>query len=165
MEAESHANNNRAGFSIIILGKNGRGVELAFWENEIWAQNDDTTGELFTHGEAAIFNTATGLTNYRLTIANNTYTLTANGLTILSGLLRDYSKFEGFPDPYQTPNFLFIGDNTTSAQARIRLGYVSITGTETGAPAITPSPTNSRTVSPTSTSKDFEPCPLMRLFR
>src|SRR5262245_61896813 len=41
MENESHSNNNRAGFSIIVLSNDARGIELAFWENEIWAQNDD----------------------------------------------------------------------------------------------------------------------------
>ena len=165
VENESHSNNNRAGFSMIILSKDGRGIELAFWENEIWAQNDDSTGGLFTHGDAAIFNTTTGLINYQLTIINDTYALTTNGTSILSGPLRDYSNFEGFPDPYQTPNFLFIGDNTTSAQARIRLSYLSVTGTEPATSTSTPSPINSPTPSPTPMTTDFERCPLLRLFR
>src|SRR5919106_5909215 len=118
VERESHTNHNRAGFSIIILSQDARGVELAFWENEIWVQNDDATGGLFTRGEAVAFNTS-GLVNYQLTIIGDTYTLNTNGAPILTGRLRDYSSFEGFPDPYQTPNFLFIGDNTTSAQSRI----------------------------------------------
>ena len=164
VENEDHSNHNRAGFSIIILGNDARGVELAFWANEIWAQNDEATGELFTHGEAVSFDTTAGLISYQLTIINDTYTLTANGLTILSGPLRDYSIFEGFPDPYQTPNFLFIGDNTTSAQARIRLGYVSVTGLEPTPPTNTPSPIFP-TVSPTSTIEDFELCPLLRFFQ
>jgi hypothetical protein len=165
VENESHSNQNRAGFSIIILGNDARGVELAFWENEIWAQNDDVTGGLFTHGEGVIFNPTASLINYQITIANDTYTLTANGASILTGPVRDYSKFEGFPDPYQTPNFLFIGDNTTSAQARIRLGYVSVTGTEPMTPANTPSPVNSPTPSPSPTIKEFETCPLLRFFQ
>ena len=164
VENESHTNDNRAGFSMIILGNDARGIELAFWENEVWAQNGDTTTGLFTHGEATIFNTTTGLIDYQLMIVNDTYTLTANGAAVLTGPLRDYSMFEGFPDPYQTPNFLFIGDNTTSAQARLRLSYVSVIGTELMAPSNTPSPTSSPTSSPTATIKDFEPCPLLRLF-
>ncbi|MCI0552452.1 MAG: hypothetical protein L0287_15995 [Anaerolineae bacterium] len=164
VENESHSNNNRAGFIMIILGKDARGIELAFWENELWVQNDDIKGGLFTHGEGAIFNPTVSLIDYQLTIANDTYTLTANGASILTGPLRDYSNFEGFPDPYQTPNFLFIGDNTTSAQARIRLGYVSVTGTEPISPTDTPSPMNSPTPSPIPTINDFESCPLMRFF-
>ena len=168
VEHESHTNHNRAGFSVIILSQDARGVELAFWENEIWVQNDDTTGGLFTRGEAVPFNTA-GLVNYQLTIAGDTYTLNANGASILTGPLRDYGKFEGFPDPYQTPNFLFMGDNTTSAQARVSLSYVSITGTEPVIPTLTPSPisspTPSPTASPTPMPTEFEPCPLLRLFQ
>lgn len=165
VESEDHSNHNRAGFSLIILSNDTTGIELAFWEDEIWVQNDEATGELFTHGEAVSFDTTAGLISYQLTSINDTYTLTANGLTILSGPLRDYNKFEGFPDPYQTPNFLFIGDNTTSAQARIRLGSVSVTGLEPILPTNTPSPISSPTVSPTSTIEDFEPCPLLRFFQ
>lgn len=150
VENESHANNQRSGFNVIILGNDARGIELAFWTNEIWAQNDNVTGGLFTHGEGAIFDTSS-FTNYQITFSADTYTLSANGTPILNGPLRDYSSFEGFPDPYQTPNFLFLGDNTTSAQARIRLGHMSVRGTEATpcAPTSTSIPTVSPTASPT----------------
>jgi len=36
VEMESHGNHNRSGFSLIILSEDARGIELAFWENEIW---------------------------------------------------------------------------------------------------------------------------------
>lgn len=171
VERESHSSNNRSGFNVIILGNDARGIELAFWTNEIWAQNDNVTGGLFTHGEGVMYNT-TSLANYQITISADTYTLSANGTSILTGPLRDYSSFEGFPDPYQTPNFLFIGDNTTSAQARIRLGYVSVTGTESTPSAPTSSsipiisPTASPTlIPPTATSTPasggWEFCPLL----
>ena len=162
VENESHTNDKRAGFSVIILGEDARGVELAFWENEIWAQNDDATGGLFTPGEGIRFATTTGPINYQIIVINDSYTLTANGASILTGLLRDYSKFEGFPDPYQSPNFIFLGDDTTSAQARIRLSYVSVAGTERAAPATGPSPSNSPTPNPSPTAiKDSAPCPWM----
>jgi hypothetical protein len=167
VENESHTNNNRAGFSIIILSKDARGIELAFWENEIWAQNDDTTGGLFKHGEGTIFTTSAGLINYQVIVVNDTFTLIANNKPILTGPVRDYSKFSGFPDPYETPNFLFLGDNTTSAQARTRLSFVSITGTErttsTSSPLSPGSPTPHLSMipspSPTPTMRDFEFCP------
>jgi len=94
VENESHTNNKRAGFSVIILREDARGIELGFWENEIWAQNDDATGGLFTRGEGIRFPTTTGLINYQVIVINDSYTLTANGASILSGPLRDYSKFE-----------------------------------------------------------------------
>ncbi|GAB4578514.1 MAG: hypothetical protein Fur0022_12490 [Anaerolineales bacterium] len=149
---EIHANNNRAGYSVILLGEDAKGIELAFWENEIWAQNDPATGGLFTHGEGVVF-TTTNFTTYQIIIVSNTYTLTADTLPILTGPVRDYSDFNGFPDPYETPNFLFIGDDTTSARARIRLTYVSITGTgqPTPTPTLTETPDPSWTLTPTPT--------------
>jgi hypothetical protein len=85
--------------------------------------------------------------------------LSADAQTILTGPVRDYSEFDGFPDPYQTPNLLFLGDDTTSAQAGIRLSYLSITGTEPVAPTEAsiatstsrPSPTASSTATPSKT--------------
>jgi len=163
VESESHASHHRAGFSIIVLSEDARGIELAFWENEIWTQNDDATGGLFTHGESASFPTTSGVIHYQLIITGDTYTLTANGTPILNGPLRDYSKFEGFPDPYQSPNFLFLGDDTTSAQARIRLSHLSVTGTERAAPTMDATPSNTPTPIPSPTAvKESEPCPLLR---
>lgn len=165
VESESHANNNRAGFSIILLSDDVRGIELAFWENEIWAQNDDETGGLFEHGEGTTFATSAGPINYQIIVVNDTYTLTANTEPILTGPLRDYSKFEGFPDPYETPNFLFLGDDTTSAQVRMQLRFVSVTGTERPTP--TPSSSSNSTApsvnitpasSPTHTVINFVSC-------
>ena len=178
VEKESHANPNRAGFSVIILDQDAKGIELAFWENEIWAQGDDRTGGLFKHGEHITFPTTAALTDYQVTFVEDTYTLIASGKTLLTGPLRDYSKFDGFPDPYETPNFLFLGDDTTSSQARVRLGFVSVTGTEPVQPTaeitntstsipmptatLTPLPTStlvpSLTATPTSRRKPFALC-------
>jgi hypothetical protein len=148
IENESHTNNDRSGFSLIVLSEDAKGIELAFWENEIWVQNDNSTGGLFTHGEGAVFPTTTGLINYQLVVTGDTYTLTANTQPILNGSVRDYSDFDGFPDPYQTPNFLFLGDDTTSAQARVQLGFVAVTGAE----PLTPTSTNTSTSSPLPTA-------------
>jgi hypothetical protein len=177
VERESHTNNHRAGFSLILLSEDAKGIELAFWQNEIWAQSDDNTGGLFRHGEGVAFATTTELTDYQVTILDDTYTLTADAKSILTGPLRDYSKFDGFPDPYQTPNFLFLGDNTTSAQARLRVRFVSVTGTapitpttastttstSSPVPTISSTPIPSATPVPSPTSapvgRGFEVCP------
>ena len=163
VDNESHTNNNRSGFSIIILSNDAKGIELAFWENEIWAQTDDTTDGLFKHGEGTIFATTAGPINYQVIVVNDTYTLTANAKPILAGLIRDYTKFDGFPNPYKTQNFLFLGDDTTSAQARIRLSFVSVTGTEgtTATSPGSPAPTlNSiSSASPTPATEDSGYCP------
>lgn len=137
VENETHQNNNRAGFNVIVLSDDAIGVELAFWDNEIWVQGDENTGGLFKHGEGTNFVTGTAMTKYQLSILGDTYTLTADSQPILTGPVRDYSNFEGFPDPYEAPNFLFIGDDTTSAQSRISLSFLSVTGSEPITPIMT----------------------------
>lgn len=53
--------------------------------------------------------------------------------SILKGSLRDYTAFTGAIDPYETPNFIFFGDNTTSAKANINFRSASITVPEPNA--------------------------------
>ncbi|MBD1906589.1 DUF4347 domain-containing protein [Funiculus sociatus GB2-A5] len=138
---------DRAGFSIIVLSSDKKGIELGFWDNEIWAQEDGTTQAnpstnpsasnnqlLFTHAEGATFNTTTGLIPYQLTVVGDTYTLSTGGTTILSGKLRDYTAATATPDPYETPNLIFLGDDTTSASARVNLSGVSVTTNSSFAP-------------------------------
>ena len=172
VESEMHTRDTRSGFSVIVLDKDKQGIELSFGENEIWAKSDDSTGGLFTRGEDVAFAT-TGMTEYQVTLIGDTYTLTANAQPLLSGPIRDYSAFDGFPDPYETANFLFLGDNTTSAQARIRLQFVSVTGSEpvlatntsdpllvaSATPLLEPSPTAILTPHPTPTQPVVVLCP------
>ncbi len=122
---ESHNNNNRAGFSVIALASDGLGIELGFWSNEIWAQ---AQSPLFTHAEGYAFDTGAAEHSYDLDIAAAGYTLSAGGVTLGSGALRDYSAFGGAP--YTLSNYVFLGDNTGSAGADIVLGRVQLeTGT------------------------------------
>lgn len=156
--AENHTSNDRAGFSIIVLSDDLRGIELGFWSDQIWAQS-----EAFTRAESGTFDTTAGLTTYSLVVRGDTYTLSSDATPIVSGSLRDYS--ESIPAcsiitgcPYTTPNFLFLGDDTTSAAAEIKLSYVAITtsdppATATAAPSAsaTATLTATLTAAPTST--------------
>lgn len=130
INSESHNSDNRAGFSIILVSNPLAGesqpyaIELGFWENSIWAQNVG-----FTRGENVSLNTQSAVKNYVLYIKDNQYKLYMQGSTtpILEGPLRQYTGFEppaGFPNPYTTPNLIFMGDDTTSATANITLSRV-----------------------------------------
>lgn len=122
LDGESHETPHRSGFSVIALSSDKKGIELSFWrdENQIFAKNDDVP--FFTRGESVTANTST-LNEYFLTIQGNGYSLTGASLPMpLTGSLRDYSA-----NPfYNTPNYIFLGDNTTSAGADIFLGNVSL---------------------------------------
>jgi hypothetical protein len=134
MEVEDHNGSDtnqdgvgdRAGFSLIALSSDTMGIELGFWKDQIWAQQGGSGASLFTHAEGTTFDTASALVGYELTIQQDTYTLSAGGKPILSGELRDYRAATGFPDPYETPNFLFFGDDTSAASARSRVSYVAV---------------------------------------
>lgn len=118
IHSETHPNVNRAGFSIIALSNDNLGIELGFWGNEIWAQS----GSDFLHAEGVTF-TTTNQTHYDLTLQGNNYNLFANGASVLTGSLRNYSSF-GIPYSYN--NFLFLGDDTSTNDADITLGRVSL---------------------------------------
>jgi len=127
VSSESHStNNNRAGFSVIVMSKLGAGetqpygLELGFWLNNIWAQS-----ATFTKMETATYNTQSLAHTYHLKVSGNQYQLFVDNATapILTGPLRQYSYTPpaGYPNPYKTPNLIFWGDNTTSAGAKVTL--------------------------------------------
>jgi hypothetical protein len=159
MVSEAHNNSDRAGWSLIVLSDDMQGLELAFWEGEVWAQHDDSTGSLFTHAEGAAFDTTAGLVDFSMIMLADTYTVTADTIPILSGPVRDYTAFSGTIDPYETPNFIFLGDDSTSAQAEARFTHLSIL--TAAAPTSTPSP--SATQDPaTATPSDLVFLPLVQ---
>ncbi len=124
--SESHTSaNNRAGFSIILLGSNHVGIELGFWTNLVWAQNQNFGNTGSPRGEEVTFNTSAAFVDYRLQIRNNAYYLYANDSQILTGSLRDYTG-NGFDIIYGQSNYTFIGDDTTSAQAKVAFSALSI---------------------------------------
>lgn len=121
VHSENHVlNANRAGFSVTLLSADLRGIELGFWTDRIQAQGDSP---LFQFAEGVTTSTA-GLQNYRLRVQDNGYRLFRGAAQVLTGSLRDYSAFSGPLNPYVLPNFLFLGDNTSSAAATVSLGPI-----------------------------------------
>ncbi|MBN8559154.1 MULTISPECIES: choice-of-anchor Y domain-containing protein [unclassified Leptolyngbya] len=128
---------DRAGLSVAVLSStDARGIELGFWTNRIWAQEDGAvkadpvnapTGTRFTQAEGVSFNTQAAAVQYDLSVLGNTYYLYAGGsyaAPILTGRLRDYT-LEGFP--YTSAGSIGIGDNTSSARGSFRLEQVELT--------------------------------------
>ena len=124
LDSETHDGLNgpdRSGVSVIAITSDLMGIELGFWSDRVWAQS----GPGFTKAEEGLFNTTAALTNYSLQVAGTNYQLLANGTPVVSGLLRNYSSFGA---PYNLPNFLFFGDDTTSARGSFRTSRVTLGG-------------------------------------
>lgn len=118
---EGHSSNDRAGTSVILLGNDNKGVELGFWADQVWAQS---ANPLFSHGESALFDTSSSSVQYRLEVQGPAYLLYANGSQILSGPTRSYAA-QGSA-PYTLNNYLFLGDDTTSAGATTEFGSIRL---------------------------------------
>lgn len=124
---------DRAGFSVTVVTNDKQAIELAFWTDKIWAQNDGSGGTmLFTHSASeSISRNTTVMTKYDLAIKGNTYTLLANGQQILTGNLRNYTAFNSAGaglsyDPYEISNFLSFGDNSSSGGAEVALKSIDL---------------------------------------
>ncbi|MBW4563315.1 MAG: PEP-CTERM sorting domain-containing protein [Mojavia pulchra JT2-VF2] len=118
--------NYRAGFSVIVLGSDKQGIEIGFRNDDIFSQASssfNSIGEQVTGVSSLLSN----LTTYNLNVSGNSYTLSSGATNLFSGLLRDYTTASGFgSDVYRTSNFVFLGDNTTSARANIDLQSVGL---------------------------------------
>jgi predicted extracellular nuclease len=144
--AESHANtdrnadglDDRAGFSATVIGNDLKGLDIGFFSDRLWVQEGGTGANLLTQAESISFDT-TKLATYTLTVLGNTYTLQSkeiggsNATATLYGSLRDYTASLATVTlsgqtvaPYNTPNFIFFGDNATSTNASFTLKDISI---------------------------------------
>ncbi len=78
-----------------------------------------------------LLDTTAAITPYELTFFNGFYTVRRatsgpQAPLLLSGPLRDYSAFSGSVDPYETPSFIFLGDDTTSAESAVEIASIIV---------------------------------------
>ena len=125
VDSEAHSKNNRAGFSLIVTDGAKHGIELGFWEDQIWSQNVDFA---LPPSNQVSFDT-TAMTDYSLTVIGSHYQLRAGGNELLAGdtVFYDAPGLLGSDFPYRTPHVLFFGDDTTSASAKFSLQSVELT--------------------------------------
>jgi Ca2+-binding RTX toxin-like protein len=135
--SETHEATNRAGFSVILLdqGPTPSGIELGFWTNSIFSQGGGPTPFQTPTGRIDGIDTTTA-TTYSLRILDQTFYLLAGNRLLLSGSVQDYSQWPKDPllpyNPYSTPNYLFLGDNTRRASGNVELGNLSLGVARTG---------------------------------
>ena len=124
--SESHSSAHRSGFSVIAIAQDLKGVELAFWEDEVWAQQDGIPLFQRNPAESVSFDTTASLTQYELSVLGDNYTLSAPGMTNLTGTLKDYTAAVLPIDPYEIPSHLFFGDDTTSGEVIAELSFIEV---------------------------------------
>lgn len=120
--SETNVGTPRAGFSVLVLTSDAKGIEIGFNNHQVFAQN----GDFATFGESATWDPS-ALTAYRLVVSGEGYTLLAGGTPLLSGLLRSYTPgLSPFAAVYQQQDLLFLGDNTSQAMGIVELASVSV---------------------------------------
>jgi hypothetical protein len=147
MRVNSQTNNGtngkfRAGFSAIVLGSDNTGIEIGFRNPntkngvnipDIFSQ-DNATFDRLGEQNSNIGTILSDLTTYDLNIFGNTYTLKTGGNTLLTGALRNYTAAQGVSNSYTNPNFIFFGDDTTSAGANVDIQNITLTTNSTAVP-------------------------------
>ena len=116
LQNDVNTSENRGGFSVIALSRDLMGVEVVFRTDTIWVYS-----ESFEIAEQIRFDTVSGLREYSITVSGNKYEVSAENIPVLSGPLRDYS---GFGTPYDIPNFIFFGDNTSRSGADVLISGI-----------------------------------------
>lgn len=111
--------NDRAGFSVILLDFDRYGIEIGMGSNRLFAYNDDAA---FTPGEGVDFD-LTQMHKYEIKVGSGCYFVSIDGQFVLGGSQRLYNQ--SLP-PYNTPNFIFVGDDTTRQSSLARFKSFSI---------------------------------------
>ncbi len=118
--SESHASDNlRAGLSFFALGSDKKGVEIGFWQDRIFAYNDN---QAFSPGESYSMDTMAAMHTYSLNVTGTTYKLLIDGVDRLDGSTRNYAAVRA---QYNVANALWFGDDTSRAQSVSRWGSMS----------------------------------------
>src|SRR5205085_5568359 len=94
----------------------------AFWTDHVWVYAYDSVNNAFIHGADIAFDT-TQMRDYTLSVRNQQYTLSAGGSPLLAGTLANYT---GAGSPYNIPNFIFFGDDSSRGISTTRLANVSV---------------------------------------
>lgn len=129
MHASESPTIDRAGFSLTVVSSvTSKAIELAFPVGSVFAQEGGTAPQLFTAAESAELDNSSRLVRYDLAVLGSEYTLYADGASLLTGTLRNYTAFTTPSplNPYRTASFLAFADNTSSARGDWSLSYAEV---------------------------------------
>ncbi|MDB9526902.1 hypothetical protein PN498_12960 [Oscillatoria sp. CS-180] len=138
--SEEASDPNRAGFTVIAVTDDPtKAIEIGFkteGSDRAFAQSANFTEAENSSATPLDFSVSK---TYWLSVSGETYSLAANGVEILTGNLRDYQfdpttsdpPFPEAANPYETPNFLFWGDNTDQGYSEFTLGKIEVVSLQT----------------------------------
>jgi hypothetical protein len=125
-----------AGFALAVLASDQRGVRLNWWQDRIWASDDDTAGgTLLAQAEGVAQDPVRNsqLRDYTLTMFREAWRLSVDGGMILEGRRRDYRNHPGLRvnaaitlNALNKANIIAPGDPSTEASAVVRLGPIAV---------------------------------------
>lgn len=125
LPTESHLSTNRAGFVLTVIGQDPtHSIELGFWTDRVWAY-DIPAPNTFVRGPDGLYDTQGAAHTYRVAVANQQYTVSADGQALFGGSLVDFTSAP-FPI-YHQPNAIFFGDDTSSAAALAQVALITLT--------------------------------------
>jgi hypothetical protein len=120
----------RAGFSTIVLGNDNRGIEIGFRGNDIFAQPNKDFDSIVASEQKNYASSILGIqTTYAIAVKDNAYILSGDDTELFGGLLRNYSAatiVPPLPNVYKVPNFIFLGDDTSSASASVDIKNITL---------------------------------------
>ena len=134
VNSETHASGDRSGFSLLVQGADpSKAVQLSFWEGVVWASD-----AVFAKAESSAHTTTGALQSYSLQVAGNQFTLKAGATPLLTNVpLRDFpTTANPLTAVYGFSNYVWLGDNTTSARALVELGAMTVTAVPEPASAL-----------------------------
>ena len=137
INSQTNSNPFRAGFSTIVLGNDNKGIEIGFRGKRYFSPNPTKIFNSILASEQKTYPSGIlGIqTTYALAVKNNAYSLSSGGTELFSGGLRDYTAATlapQIPNVYKIPNFIFLGDDSSSAGASVDIKDITLITNATG---------------------------------
>ena len=126
IEEISVDDSDSSGLSLILIGDNGYGIEIGWTDSEILSRSSNFAVSSRTPFEMI------ESTDYSIDVFKDQYTLSVNGVELLSGALEKYnfSPVLAQPilpfNPYSTKNFIFLGDNSDTGVSKFTIEDMSL---------------------------------------
>ena len=127
---------DQSGFTVSVIGSDLKGIAFGFWEDRIWVLEDDAEDKNKLLAQAEFLEQPAAefakLRRYDIEVKGDGYRIRIDGVTKLTGRLRDYSNFPGAEIPiagninsFDKPNAIILGDAIDNGMSRVGIGDIT----------------------------------------